>query len=273
MILKLLSRMSMYVMDHRLSRHMIKTFADKYNIAIDEAEKEIHQYQSLNEFFSRRLKTGSRPIDPDPKTIISPVDGFISQYGTIEDDTLIQAKGISYRLEDLLDNDERRVMQFRDGNYMTIYLSPQNYHRIHSPYSGQIEGFTYIPGTFFPVNEWGTGKVKGLFAKNERIVTYICTEAGAIAVIKVGAFLVGSVQLLYHRPFKRKGKRTYIYQKDLPQLQKGDELGYFQFGSTVICLFEKGMAEFAPSIKHQPAIQMGRKIATVKASQTTKQAE
>ncbi|MBO8172314.1 MAG: phosphatidylserine decarboxylase [Bacillaceae bacterium] len=265
MLLKSISRISGYFTKTRISKWMIRRYVSRYQVNVDEAEKKLEDYRSLNDFFTRRLKKGVRVIDPSPEHIISPVDGLITEFGNIDNNTLIQAKGKTYDLDTLLGQDPLRIKQFEGGEYITFYLSPQHYHRIHSPYDGEIDGMTYIPGSLYPVNRFGTSYVPGLYRRNERIITYLQTPAGQIAVVKVGAFLIGSVQLLYEHPeLKRNRQKIYIYQTRHPAVQKGDELGYFQFGSTVICLFEKDRVQFTSTIKNNPAIQMGQKIGTLK---------
>lgn len=262
MLLKMLTRMAKGVMDSKISRPFISPFASYYQIDVEEAEKELAAYQNLNEFFTRRLAPGSRAIDDKPDSLISPVDGVISEHGTIEQGSLIQAKNIPYSLVDLLGKDKQQAKHFENGTFMTIYLSPQNYHRIHSPFSGTIEGYAYLPGSLFPVNKLGVSYVPGLFARNERWITYIQTAYGRIALVKVGAFMVGSVQVLYdEQPNDKKLKNKYhAYQNQDLTLDKGEEIGFFQFGSTVICLFEPDMVEFSPQINKDVAVKMGQSI-------------
>lgn len=262
MILKSLSHFSKLIMDSRLSRYMIPPFSAYYRIAVEEAEKQMDQYGSLNEFFTRRLKPGARAIDHDRTAIISPVDGAVSEYGSIQQGTLIQAKGVNYHLSDLLGQDTQRAKRFEEGHFITIYLSPQNYHRIHCPADAHVEGYTYIPGSFFPVNKLGVNYIPGLFAKNERMISYLQSEFGHIALVKVGAFLVGSVQIVYDQleDEKRKKKLIYTYPGEKPFLKKGAEIGFFQFGSTVICLFEKDTMQFSPHLQDNRIVQLGQRI-------------
>lgn len=266
MLLKWITRLAKYVTESRWSRRLIIPFSSYYRIDTDEAEKDIQLYQSLNDFFTRRLKLGSRTVDPDEKAVISPVDGTVSQLGTIERGTLIQAKGKLYNIVDLLGQDEQRAEPFINGNYITIYLSPQNYHRIHASLSGRIHGYAYLPGSLFPVNKIGVNLVSGLFAKNERWITYVDTGKGRMALVKVGAFLVGSVQVGYNEFPQVHGKEkiTFTYKEEQPLLQKGDEVGFFQFGSTVICLFEEGMIKLSPDLAPLTPLKMGEKIGELK---------
>lgn len=243
-----------------ISRLVIKPFARKFSINVQEAELPLQEYKTLNAFFTRKLKVGARLIDMDKESIVSPVDGTIAQFGNIQNGRIIQAKGIHYSVEELIGKEKSKL--FKDGHFMTIYLSPKDYHRIHTPMTGKIEEYEYIPGRLFPVNKLGVQHVNGLFTKNERLTTYLSDKDSQIALVKVGAFIVGSVQLSYeenvhqlHRgePYKGIGSENLI-------LKKGEEIGLFEFGSTVILLFNKNTMVFTDDLQSGISLKMGQKI-------------
>ncbi len=223
-----------------LSKPLVPGFARRYGIDLGQAELDIRAYPSLTAFFVRKLRPGLRPVAPGEDVFVSPVDGVVSQAGSIRDGLLIQAKGINYSVLELLGQDEEMAERFQSGTYLTIYLSPRDYHRIHAPIEGRVVGSTFVPGTLFPVNPFGVRAVKGLFARNERLVTYLDTPAGLLALVKVGAIIVGSVNVNYAgitAGGRRRKLERALYAQG-PVLAKGDELGRFEFGSTVIMLFE-----------------------------------
>ncbi|WLD94035.1 archaetidylserine decarboxylase [Alkalihalobacillus sp. AL-G] len=254
----------------KLSKLAIKPYAKYYKIDLSSIEKPMRDYKNLNQFFTRKLKPESRPIDLNQDTIISPSDGLITQIGSIEDGSLIQAKGVCYSLKGLLAGHEQANL-FQNGSYMTIYLSPRDYHRVHAPINGNVTEFSYIPGRLFPVNRLGVHSINGLYAKNERLITYMNTAAGKLAIVKVGAFIVGSVQVAYKEQVQRFHKGRQISQKlrSFPYFKKGDEIGHFEFGSTVIVLFENDLLELDPSINPGQFIKMGERIGSC--SEATKE--
>lgn len=258
---KMISKQIGKIMKSSFSKKLIKLYAQHYQIDIREAEKPFSEYKNLTEFFTRHLKKEARMIDNGKDTIISPVDGTISQMGKIENGKILQVKGIDYTVSDLL-GEKEKSQTYENGQFVTIYLSPSDYHRIHAPYKGEIIESTYIPGRLFPVNHIGITQVKGLFTKNERLITYMKTNLGEIALVKVGAFVIGSVQVNY--PFKNiKRKGDQIEKEEVcPPLvyEKGEEIGYFEFGSTVILLFEKDAIELNKEIVLGQKIQLGERI-------------
>lgn len=244
-----------------MSRAAIPFFAKRFCIDLTQAEKPVERYANLTEFFTRRLKPGLRPIDPDPKSIVSPCDGRVSAAGRIEHDMLWQVKGMRYSLADLLGADTDKVRKFEDGQFVTIYLSPQDYHRIHMPVGGRLVEVAYFPGSLFPVNPFAVRTVTRLFARNERLITYAETQAGLVAIIKVGAMLVGSIRVVYG-DYATNTQRARPVRESIPgspRLAKGDELGRFEFGSTVILLFEPNKAELMDFENHAP-LHMGQAI-------------
>ncbi|UFJ41036.1 archaetidylserine decarboxylase [Brevibacillus humidisoli] len=248
----------------RFSRLAIRRYVRHYQIDLTSIEKPLHEYRTLKEFFTRRLKPDSRPIAPGSRVIVSPVDGTVSQLGDIHQDTLIQAKGKQFSLTDLLGDDQQMAARFQGGKFITIYLSPRDYHRIHMPVDGRLVQYTYLPGRLYPVNRIGVEHVDRLFARNERLITYVRSDAaGCVAVIKVGALFVGSVKVTYGQattnvPHGRKVTEQIAAQ---PNYDKGSELGWFEFGSTVILLFEKGRIEWQQDVAEGRPLLMGQPLA------------
>ena len=224
-----------------LSKSLIPVLVKRFDIDVTQAEKPVESYETLNDFFTRRLKPGLRPIGGGARDVVSPVDGKVSAAGKISSGRLWQVKGVTYSLSDLLNGDREMVERFTDGEFITIYLSPQDYHRIHMPIGGRLVAASYVPGSLFPVNPFAVRHVTNLFARNERLITYAETQAGLMALLKVGATMVGSVKVVYgDMTTNVGGKRETRKLTPSPRLAKGDELGRFEFGSTVVVLFEKG---------------------------------
>ena len=226
---------------------MYRAFAARYGINLDEVERPLEEYPNFDAFFTRHLRSGARTVDPDPDVAVSPVDGAVVEAGAVASGRLIQAKGIDYTLRGLL-VDEDMTARFGGGSYVTIYLAPRDYHRIHAPADGAVVGYRHIPGAFFPVNPPSVQHVAGLFARNERLVTYLRTRFGCIAVVKVAATGVGHVTVTYDAQAQtRRSRRTrrVDYPKPVP-VSKGEELATFHLGSTVIVLFEHGRVALAP---------------------------
>lgn len=260
-----ISRLAGKMARSKFSKKLLKGYSRHFQIDVNEAEKSLEEYEHLTDFFTRKLKKGIRRVDPCPQSVVSPVDGTISELGTIQKDTLIQAKGIDYSVTQLLGKGKMAEV-FRDGTFLTIYLSPSDYHRIHTPLAGTGISYTYIPGRLFPVNQIGVKNVKGLFARNERLITYLETEAGLVAMVKVGAFIVGSVKVNYHKDVTTNPSHGIPSSQEihpLPSYKKGDEIGWFEFGSTVILLFEKDKMNLLPELVSGQTVKMGEKIGTV----------
>jgi len=217
-------------------------------------------YPSFNAFFTRELKPDVRPIAEDG--IVSPVDGKVSQCGRIASDRLIQAKGHEFSLYALLAGDGDGASLFENGDFATIYLSPRDYHRIHMPLAGTLREMVFVPGDLFSVSEATTQLVPGLFARNERVICYFDTERGPMAVILVGAIFVGSMQTVWHGEVRGKGREPtrWRYQGDsAPRFDKGEEIGRFNMGSTVILLHPQYAADYL-ELQGQ-GVQLGQKIA------------
>jgi phosphatidylserine decarboxylase len=227
---------------------VIGGFARLVGADLDEAELPIGEYARLEDFFIRRIKPGRRLFPADPEQIVSPVDGRVSARGRIEDDLLLQVKGSAYRLDELILH-EAWARRFRGGSYLTIYLAPGDYHRIHSPAAGRVRGLEHVPGTLFPVNRWGLRRFPGLFATNERVTTFLETAAGMLAVVKVGAANVGGIRVKFHplttnRPWNRYSYTDYSSAGIA--LERGEEFARFELGSTVILLLECGAFRLQP---------------------------
>ncbi|KRE51239.1 archaetidylserine decarboxylase [Paenibacillus sp. Soil522] len=206
------------------SRPFISRFAAAYNIKIAEAEKPLSEYKTLNEFFTRRLKPGLREIHAGEDALVSPVDALITGAGPISSGSIVNVKGQDYTIDELL-NRSPRTANYMHGYYIVLYLSPTDYHRIHTPVSGRIVEREHVAGRVYPVNDFGLRHMRRVLSRNERLITYMKHHAGETAVIKVGAMNVSSIR--YVQPLK-------------DELSKGEELAYFEFGSTVVLLLEDG---------------------------------
>jgi phosphatidylserine decarboxylase len=244
---------------------VIHGFSKAYGVSVDEAERDYLSYPTFNAFFTRRLKPGARPIDPDPSMVCSPVDGTVGQVGPIRNGTLIQAKGREYTLKDFL-VDEEDAKDFEGGVFATLYLAPYNYHRIHTPLGGEITGYAYVPGHLWPVNAAGVAKIDKLFAVNERLITYQQTAAGKVAVAKVGATCVGRIRALYDDVVTNSGRPPSFmrvrYSKPMP-VDKAAECGVFEMGSTVILLFQRNRVALTSNITTGSPIRLGQPLAQV----------
>jgi len=215
----------------------VKFFAAYYQINLKEAEKDIYDYKTIGDFFTRRLKPGVRPIKGQ---WVHPVDAEIRDFGRISDGKLLQVKGKYYSVEDLLCNDIAAI--FKDGFFITYYLCPTDYHRIHSACGGEIFMSQHIPGKLWPVNDWSVNTIENLFAVNERVISYIKTSDGIVASVKVGATNVGKISLAYNdeiisNQWSSGGKLLQHYPTIA--ISSGQDLGCFHMGSTVVLLLEK----------------------------------
>jgi phosphatidylserine decarboxylase len=245
-------------------RTVMKFFAKRYQVALEEAEHGFEGYPTFSEFFARKLKPGLRPIAAGERVLVSPCDGKVSQVGYAEEDQCIQAKGINFPIGKLL-GDEDSAHAFAGGAYATIYLSPRDYHRFHAPLGGQILGYSYIPGEFWPVNAASVKLKQALFCLNERLITFVGTPAGLMAYVAVGATCVSRIRSSYDPFITHQGEpaKVHRFEKSLP-LKKGDELGWFEMGSTVILLFQKGRVRWDPSFAEDSVVRMGQRIGEAK---------
>ncbi|MBU2645725.1 phosphatidylserine decarboxylase [bacterium] len=238
---------------------LIQVYCQFYNVKQHEIKTPFGSMRTFNDFFTRELRPELRPIDQTPGSVVSPVDGTIAEFGKIEQGLLVQTKGILYSLNDLVGDKNAAV--FKDGYFVTIYLSPADYHRIHLPVSGKVKYFSYFSGNLWPVNRFGVKQIGGLFSLNERIVTPITGDHGTIALVKVGATIVGKIKLDYSELSTNNKQPTQLDLPIIPEkvYRKGDEIGRFQLGSTVILLFEKD--KFNPAdILPGDYVKVGQKI-------------
>jgi phosphatidylserine decarboxylase len=242
-----------------------RVFVAKTGIDMAESADPISAFDCLEDLFVRRLRKGARRIDPDPMAVVSPVDATVGMHGTVNSGTLMQIKGRSYSLSRLLD-DSNEAQRFEGGPYATFYLSPRDYHRIHSPLSGTVNESALIPGRLLPVFPAALEKIDELFARNERLVTYVDTpEAGRLAVVKVGATLVGRISVAYDPDLysNQVGQRRRRIRYDSPRpLAKGGDLGAFELGSTVVLLGEAGRVSF-DQLSTGQFTRMGDRIGSV----------
>ncbi|WP_128893673.1 archaetidylserine decarboxylase [Longirhabdus pacifica] len=227
-----------------LSRPFIKHFARTYNINPAEAEHDIHQYRTLNEFFTRKLQSSARPIASDSNVLISPVDAMITAMGKIEDGTLYNVKGQDYTISSLL-NESPRTYHYKNGFYFVLYLSPSDYHRIHCPASGKLIEKDHIKGKVYPVHDFAMKNMNQVLSKNERIISYVEHEYGEMCVVKVGAMNVSSIQHV------RNVNDT---------LTTGEELAYFEFGSTVVLLTQHDIFKVDSALHIGSKVKMGEKL-------------
>jgi phosphatidylserine decarboxylase len=243
----------------------LRIFLSNYTLNMAEAvQPDPCAYRSFNDFFTRALREGARPIDAGSDTIVSPVDGTVSQCGPIQDDLLLQAKGRHYSLQELLAGDAEAVETYRGGSFACIYLAPYNYHRIHMPYAGIARGNLYVPGDLFSVNAVTVRAVPRVFARNERLICDFTTALGRMAVILVGALHVGSIETVHcgevNPPPRGRKTAVRIANGVGRQFSKGEELGRFNMGSTVVLLFERSRIAWERTLVPESRVQLGRAI-------------
>lgn len=247
-----------------LLRLVIGIYTRFYRIDMGDFEVPPQGFSTFNAFFTRPLRAGARPIDAGPSRLVSPVDGIVSAVGSISRGRLIQAKGMDYSLDDLLAGAAQPAV-YEGGSYLTIYLSPRDYHRIHAPCAARVTGFAYVPGELWTVSPSGLRSVPGLFARNERLLTILSTSWGELLLIAVGAMVVGRIRVVYDDVTSNlKAARPYAGKPAKPcSLEKGSELGRFELGSTVILLFPPGLVTLNP-LQPGESLMLGQAIATVK---------
>lgn len=249
-----------------LKNRIINWFVKRYQVDLSEAEFEkASDYATFNDFFTRQLKPGARPLVVDGKKVLCPADGCISQIGGLRSGDLLQAKGQYYSAQDLLaDKDDAQI--FQAGEFATIYLSPKDYHRVHMPVSGRLLKMTYVPGRLFSVNPLTAEQVPGLFARNERMVALFETELGRVAVVMVGAMIVAGIETAWAgrvTPASNHVVQHFSYESEQIVLEQGDEVGRFFLGSTVILLFENGAVEWGEQLGAGDKVNFAQPIADV----------
>lgn len=250
-----------------LKNRVINWFIGRYGVDMSEAaEPDPEAYPTFNAFFTRELKPGLRPIAEGEKTLVSPVDGAISQLGQVTGDRVFQAKGQTFSLSELLGGDEATTEPFAGGEFSTIYLAPKDYHRIHMPVAGTLREMIHIPGKLFSVNPVTAENVPNLFARNERVVCLFDTEAGPLAMVLVGAMIVGSVETRWAGvvvPTSQGVKATRYEGDDARQFAKGEEMGRFRLGSTVILVMPKRSVTWNSDQVAGKTVRMGEAFGTL----------
>jgi phosphatidylserine decarboxylase len=253
----------------KLTTGLIKLFIKQYGVNMSEAlYSDPEHYSSFNEFFTRELKPDARTICDDEDQLAMPVDGAVSQLGDIKHDSIFQAKGHNYSLTTLLGGKPEVAAPFKDGKFATIYLSPKDYHRIHMPIDGTLTDMLYIPGELFSVSPLTAQRVPGLFARNERVVAIFNTEIGKFALVLVGATIVASIETVWAGTISPPtGKNVQHWQYPLEgehavHLKKGQEMGRFKLGSTIVAFFEANRLEFSELAEGDPT-RLGELFATV----------
>jgi len=242
----------------------ITKFAKKYGINMQEAkEEDLSKYKSFNDFFTRELKDGARPIADGEGTLVSPADGAVSQLGKIKLGSVFQAKGRDFSVTELLGGDSDRAATFLNGDFSTIYLSPKDYHRVHMPCAGKLLETIYVPGDLFSVNPATAQGVDGLFARNERLVCMFETEYGPMAMVLVGAMIVAGIETVWSGQVCPLPKKAQVqdYTKSEIRLGKGEEMGRFKLGSTVVLCFPENAVSFLDTIKSESPLVMGEALA------------
>jgi phosphatidylserine decarboxylase len=238
-------------------------FARKVGLNLEEVERPLAEYPTLDAFFTRGLKPGARHIADDPDAIVSPCDGSVAESGIAGGGRMIQAKGIDYRLSSLIPDPEAAA-RFDGGAYVTIYLAPRDYHRVHFPAEGHVTGFQHVPGAVFPVNQLAASNIGGLFTINERLITFQTSPAGEIACVMVAATGVGHMTVTYDPVETRRSGRgrpgARVALSPPRTVYRGQELGAFHLGSTVILLFEPGRVKLLPMAVGQ-GVHLGEPIA------------
>lgn len=256
----------------KITTFVIKTFINHFKVDMSEAKMEAPEdYASFNAFFTRELKDGLRTFSTDENELGHAVDGTVSQCGPIEGEQIFQAKGHQYSLTALLGGDASLAAPFKGGDFATIYLSPRDYHRIHMPLTGKLTDMVYVPGELFSVNPLTAQNVPGLFARNERVVAIFETAIGKVAFVLVGATIVASIETVWAgtvTPPAGKNVTHWQYTDsagDSITLQKGEEMGLFKLGSTIVVCFEPNRVDFGDLAAEQ-VTRLGQPFAQVKAS-------
>ncbi len=243
---------------------LIRLFARYYQVDMAEAASpSLEDYACFNDFFTRALRADARPIAAAPDHLVCPVDGAISQFGRITEGRIIQAKGLTYSVQELL-TDDGLAKHFEHGQFATVYLSPKDYHRIHMPLAGTLTDMIYVPGRLFSVNQATAQHVPRLFARNERVVTVFDTPHGKMALVLVGAMIVAGIETVWAghvAPNSRRVQHTNYSKSDTVGLHKGDEMGRFKLGSTVVVLCANPALQWQDHVAANAVVQMGQSMA------------
>ena len=243
-----------------LKDRLIRRFAATYDVDMAEAERPLGEYRTFNDFFTRALKPGARPLADAARFVLSPADGAVSQAGPVANGRIVQAKGRDYSVAELLGGDGEAAARFEGGRFATIYLSPKDYHRVHMPAAGTLKRTVYVPGDLFSVNAVTAEGVENLFARNERLSCLFDGELGTFASVMVGAMIVAGIATVWGGRVQPHG-RTVIdaAHRDIA-LGAGDEMGRFYLGSTVVLLFEAGQVEWLDTLVPGAKVRMGEAI-------------
>ena len=272
-----------YVLPHRLLSSLVRRLAYSTNPAIKQrlidaviakfgvdmteaADPDPNHYPSFNAFFTRALRPGARVADPDPRALLMPADGRISQLGRIEDGRIFQAKGQSFTVEELL-GDVEAARPYRDGLFATVYLSPRDYHRVHMPWTGILRETVHVPGRLFSVGPDAVASVPRVFARNERLACHFDTDFGPMCQVMVGALLVSGVETVWggvEIPPYGHGIRYRDWRNRDIKVERFAEMARFNYGSTVIVLLPPGVAEFAPGLQAESPVKLGQRLATLR---------
>ena len=255
-----------------LREAVLRMFANALGIDVDEAELPLSEYETLNKFFVRRLRPGVRTWPTDQSVVASPVDGIVGQIGLIGDGQLLQAKGRSYTVAQLLD-DEAQARQYSSGAYVTIYLSPRHYHRIHTPVQGEVRNARHVPGALLPVNAAAVMHVDAVFTRNERLITYVDSLAGRVAIVAIGAYNVGRISAAFDPSWSGEEGVDWVTNRKVLEpetrhyspakvVRIGDEIMAFHLGSTVVLLFETDSIDLYSVLAPGAEVKVGQPIAT-----------
>ena len=259
---------------HRLARIrlrpvkdiLIRLFVRFYKVDVAEVQQSVpDDYPSFNDFFTRALADGQRPMPDDPLALASPADGTISALGVIDGQSVLQAKGINYGLAELLATNLDDLKAFSDGSFLTVYLAPYNYHRVHSPLDGELVAARYVPGDLYSVNKATVSRLPGLFTRNERLICHFSTRCGPMVLIFVGAMNVGSISTEWTGEIRPRNSGV-VSDLNLGQsnrertVTRGQLLGWFNMGSTVIVLTPPGAVQWAPELTAGSTLRMGQGI-------------
>jgi phosphatidylserine decarboxylase len=250
-----------------IKNRLIQYFVWKYPVNLTEAqETNPYQYATFNDFFTRRLQSTARPISSGIHDLVSPADGCISQLGNIDHEKIFQAKGHHFTVQELLGGDQKLSAPFMNGSFLTAYLAPKDYHRVHMPLDGHLSHMIYVPGRLFSVNFKTAETIPNLFARNERVIAFFNTSIGRVAIVLVGAMIVGSIETVWAgtiTPPRRQSIQTWDYQNPI-FLKRGAEMGCFKLGSTVILLFEPNTVAWDQGLATAHPIQVGQRLGMFK---------
>lgn len=246
----------------------IRWFIRRFGVDLGDAEVQSPKaFEDFNSFFTRALKRGVRPLPQDGRSVVSPGDGILYDFGTIEDSALIQAKAHRYAVSALLAEKREVAKCFDNGSYFSLYLSPKDYHRVHMPFRGVLKEMVYVPGSLFSVSPNMAKSIPGLFARNERVISWFETFAGRMAVVMVGAIFVGSIETVWHGEVTPASEREITrWRYDPPvttiTLKRGAEMGRFNMGSTVLVLLDRKVAAWRSKLVAGTRVKMGQTLAT-----------